>query len=370
MSLPPVLVYRDTIVPRSEVAFMQRQYCGFTRSRPLWIGRRAGDAADPILFPLGPRPQGLFGGLFGGLLFKHAGMIANLEAFRALGAVAVHGQFGRGGALALPLAEQLGLPLVVTFHGGDAHKDSHWSRFALQRHRMRQLEAYASAFLCVSEGVRERLIARGVAPGKLQVLPIGVDIAPLPPRGSAGETILFVGRFVEMKGLDVLAATIRLLRERGVMVPVVLIGDGPGRAAVEASMAGMEGISFRGWQSQAQIRAAMAAARLVVIPSVVARSGEREGLPSVAVEAMSMGVPVVASSDAGTEGLMDGTNGVVVPTRHVGAFADAITGLFADSARALAIGLAGRRTIERDFDALAQSRKLESVLFAGDSHAF
>jgi glycosyltransferase involved in cell wall biosynthesis len=354
----PVIVYRDHILPRSEVAFMQRQYLGFDRLEPVWIGRRVTADYVPGSLALGP----IFTGARGAL-FKALGMVPDLAGLRALNVACVHAQFGRGGALALPLAKALGVPLAVTFHGGDAHKSAHWSRFSLQRQRMRGMIEYASAFVCVSEGVRLKLVERGVPPSKLLVHPIGVEIPPLRPRANAGEGLLFIGRFVEMKGLPVLIDAVKLLRARGNQANLVVIGDGPDRPSIEAALAGVTNVELRGWQTQEHISDAITAARVVVIPSVIARSGETEGLPSVAMEAMRMATPVVASSDASTLGLIrPGENGLVVPSRQPAALADAIEHLLTDPDTAMALGAAGRLTVEQDFNAEIQSRGLQDLL--------
>ena len=226
---------------------MRRQYVGFDALRPLWVGRRLEAGLDPAVFPV----AAAFGGA-AGLGFKHLGVVPGLTALRDLAPAAVHGQFGRGGAFGLPLARALGVPLVVTFHGGDAHKQAHWRWVpapALQRVRMAGMMTYASAFLCVSDGVRDRLIARGVPRELLHVHPIGVELDDAAPRMSAGESVLFIGRFVEMKGVSVLAEAVRMLRARGVTAPVVLIGDGPDRERVAQAL---PDVSLPGWQSADQ----------------------------------------------------------------------------------------------------------------------
>ncbi len=356
---PAVLVYRDMLLPRSETAFMRRQYAAFTAVRPLWIGRKLARDLDRAAFPLAAAFTGP-----AGLAFKLFGRVPRLAHLQSLGATVVHAQFGRGGALALPLAERLDLPLVVTFHGGDVSKNAHYRPFALLRRRLPRLAAYASAFVCVSEGVRTLLIARGFPAAKAIVLPIGTDTLAAPPRQGPGDGILFVGRFVEMKGADVLLDAIAQLRAQGIAAPATLIGDGPDAPALRARAAGLD-VTFAGWQPEPAVHAAMRAARLVVIPSIRARSGEAEGLPSVATEAMGMAVPVVASDAAGTAGLIHpGTNGLIVPQRDPTALAAALRYLLENPDAAERMGAAARATVAAGFDATAQSRKLERLLGA------
>jgi glycosyltransferase involved in cell wall biosynthesis len=361
--MPAVIVYRDTILPKSELEFMRRQYLGFETLRPVWVGRCVEPWLDSGVFPLGP----VFGGLRGAA-FKLFGAVPELSRLRALAAVCVHAQFGRGGALALPLAKRLGLPLVVTFHGGDVYKRAHYRRFpvpALFRLRMEGLEDYASAFVCVSSGVRDRLLAHGFPADKAVVLPIGTDRLVADPRGGPGTGILFVGRFVEMKGLPVLIAAIHRLRAQGCQERFVLIGDGPERGAVERALDGVENVELRGWQTPGQVRQALLSARALCLPSVTARSGEAEGLPSVAVEAMGLGVPIIGSTEAGVVDLVrDGVSGLMFPSRDVGILAACIERLLAEPDLAIALGSEACRVVARDFDARRQSRRLEALLLA------
>ncbi len=357
-----VIVYRDDILPRSEVAFMHRQYMAFSELRPLWVGRRVRPWIDPGAFPLAAVFRG-----WNGLRFKLTGAVPEpaLTALRALAPACVHAQFGRGGALALPLAERLGIPLAVTFHGGDVYKSTHYRVIppALFRLRMARLRAYASLFVCVSAAVRRRLLERGFPAERAEVIHIGTDRIDPAPRDTPGEGVLFAGRFVEMKGIDVLLGAIRALRARGSAERFVLIGDGAEHARIAGQLSGVAGVELRGWQGPEQVRAAMRAARIVVVPSVVARSGEAEGLPSVAVEAMGVGVPVVASTDAGLEGVVrDGVTGLVFRSRDSAALADAIAALSEAPERAMALGAAARRLAEQEFDAARQSRRLEAAL--------
>jgi glycosyltransferase involved in cell wall biosynthesis len=357
-----VLVYRDDILPRSEIAFMRRQYLAFSELHPLWVGRRVRPWIEPAAFP----PVAVLDG-WAGLRFKLAGAVPApvLAELRALAPVCVHAQFGRGGALALPLAERLGVPLAVTFHGGDVYKAAHYRLVppALFRLRMARLRAYAALFVCVSAAVRRRLLERGFPAERAEVIHIGTDRIDPAPRDTPGEGVLFAGRFVEMKGIDVLADAIRLLRARGSAERFVLIGDGAERPRIARLLAGVGGVELRGWQGPDDVRSAMRAARLVVVPSVVARSGEAEGLPSVAVEAMGIGTPVVASTDAGLEGVVqDGVTGLVFRSRDAAALADAIAALSSAPDRAMALGEAARRLAEQEFDATRQSRRLEAAL--------
>lgn len=339
---------------------MRRQYLSFERLAPVWTGRVLEGWLERGQFRVGP----VMGGL-GGAAFKVLGVVPRRRAFEALDAVCVHAQFGRGGALALPLARALGLPLVVTFHGSEVDKASYyrWLPPSLFRLRMGRLKAYASAFVCISENVRERLIARGFPAEKTVAIPIGTDVIASAPRETPGSGILFVGRFAEMKGIPVLLAAIRLLRARGCNEVFTLIGDGPERAAVVRDVAGLAGVVLPGWQSPEAVRAAMGAARALCVPSLITQAGESEGLPSVVMEAMGLGVPVIASSEARVEGLVrDGETGFIFESKNAQALAEKIETLLNAPERSAQIAAAGWAHVAAHFNARQQSKKLEALL--------
>ncbi len=360
-----VIVYRDRILARSEHGFMRRQYLGFTRLDPVWVGCRrdpdlAGSGVDPIILGddgrLGPLRRALF---------KQTGLVPDRARLAALEPALIHAQFGRGGAIALPLARALGVPLVVTFHGGDAHKDVHYRPASLFARRLPALLAYASRFVCVSPGVRDKLLARGFPADKLLVLPIGVEPAPAPvPPPEAGH-ILFIGRMVEKKGVPVLLDALARLRAAGDATPAVLVGDGTLLPALRARAEALGGVTLPGWQTQEQLRAWFAGALCLAVPSVTATGGDAEGLPSVAVEAMTWGVPLVASDQAGLSEILtpDGP-GTLVPARNPDALAAALSALIADPARRARQAAAARALALRDFDATLQSVRLEDLLLS------
>ncbi|GBQ21785.1 glycosyltransferase [Gluconacetobacter sacchari DSM 12717] len=359
-----VLVYRDRLLPPSEQAFMRRQYIGFRSLRPCWVGCRR-DAAAPDLpgdvrflggsGPLRPLRRAAFR-QFG---WGAAGAVADLSP------VLVHAQFGRGGALALPMARALGVPLVVTFHGGDAFKDRHYRRGAVPsifRRRWRALQEYASLFVCVSEGVRDKLLERGVRPGLLEVIPIGVE--PAAPAVGPAEQFVFAGRFVDKKGVSTLIDALRVLAGRGLVPPVVLAGDGPLLGAMRDYAAGLENVRFTGWLAAADLAARMDRAIALLVPSVVSAGGDREGLPSVAVEAMARGVPVIGSDQSGLEGVLEGSGaGIVVPAADPVALADAMAAMLAPGARD---GMAGAalKVVREALSAPVQSARLEARLLS------
>jgi colanic acid/amylovoran biosynthesis glycosyltransferase len=357
----PFLVYRDRIGTPSEIAFLRRQYIGFTRLEPIWLGRTLLPQAGEV----GERRLQLGGdGFVGGvrrLLFRHCRMTPRLDLPPL--APVLHAQFARGGALALPLARSLGLQLVVTLHGGDVGKEKNWHGSMLSR-RWPAVVADAFAFVCVSGAVAEIAARRGVPRAKLVVHPIGVEVPaqrPLPP--SAPSYHLFVGRFVAKKGIEVLADAVRHLRAGGDGTRVVCVGDGSLRPVLEGLAREVPGVKLTGWLPQAEVQALMAGAWSVLVPSVVAADGDAEGLPSVVPEAMAQGCPIIGSAEGGiAEAVRHGMSGLLVPAGDASALAAAMVRLTSDQALRYGLGQGAFAEAGRTLNAGLQSAALEDLL--------
>jgi glycosyltransferase involved in cell wall biosynthesis len=366
--LASVLVYRDLLGALSE-SFVERQYRAFKSLGPVYVGAKRGPLApkDSVILAA-PGPFGFPGRTafrqFGRIPARLGSLIADPEIRL------VHAQFGLGGALALPIAERAGVPLVVTFHGGDATKDKHYQRRGLlptifQRRREAMTER-AAAILCVSQFVRKTLIRRGFPEGKLETHYLGIDIpgdVMLPPVGGSS-TVLFVGRLVEKKGVDVLIDAMAIARQAEPAVELVVVGDGPARSNLErrASAAGIKA-EFRGWLAEKEVRAAMRRAMVLAAPSRTAAGGDSEGLPTVLMEAMALGLPVIASRHAGIPEIVShGVTGLLTPEAEPAALADAILSLRRDPELAGRLRGEAYADVRARFDARRQSAALERRL--------
>ncbi|HLJ64864.1 MAG TPA: glycosyltransferase, partial [Stellaceae bacterium] len=359
----PILVYRDQLLPRSET-FIPRQYRAFTRLAPLWIGTKKGPGAAMI-----EGKSQLLGTPLQQMAFKQWGRIPG-DAFGLANYAPrlIHAHFGRGGALALPLARHFQIPLVVSFWGGDATKQSHYRRRPLlptiYQRRFQALQAEAALFICVSAFIRDVLVDRGFPPEKLSVLHSGIDVSkPLPAAPPDITKLLFVGRLVEKKGVALLIEAVARLRPRHPTLTLDIIGDGPLRSDLERQARAVGNINFLGWQSNDEVQERMREAGILVVPSLIARDGDAEGLPTVIVEAMAAGCVVVASKSAGiAEAVISEKTGLLFPAGKVEALVARLDEVLASRARWENLREAARRRAESDFEAGTQSRRLEEML--------
>ncbi len=368
--MPAVLVYCDRLLAPPE-EFVPRQYLAFESLRPVFLGCRRDAAFDRLGHEaaiLGEMP-GV--GTLQVPLFRQFGHVpaALIRWAQEHDVRIIHAQFGRGGALALPLAEALDVPLVVTFHGGDASKDKHFRRSlpvgTVFQRRWPRLQQQARKFQCVSVFVRHRLQERGVRDEILAVHHLGVVIPPMPTQDPVpSNRLLAVGRFVAKKGFDDAIAALCLARASGMDIELDLIGDGPLRPKLVA-LAGDLPVRFHGWCGPEKVAQAMADAFVLLVPSKVASSGDSEGLPTVVLEAQARGLPVIGTRHAGIpDAIQDRMNGLLVPESDPPALADAIIQLAKDPALRAGLREAALRSVRADFDAVRQSQRLERRLLA------
>jgi teichuronic acid biosynthesis glycosyltransferase TuaC len=190
----------------------------------------------------------------------------------------------------------------------------------------------ADAVVPVSQSLRQKLIEFGIEPAKLHVVERGVDTSVFHPgdRDAArrrvgidftGPVMVWVGRMVPVKGLDVLLAACAELRRRGLNFQLCLVGDGPLRSALEqqSRAAGLHAVvRFTGTVAHHQLADWYRAADVMVLPS------HSEGVPNVLREAAACGIPYVASRVGGIPELSDFARNCLVPPGDPAALAGAL----------------------------------------------
>lgn len=218
----------------------------------------------------------------------------------------------------------------------------------------------------------EMLRPGGRAGARTDVIPSGVDTDRFRPGcdrraakaelGLRPESIVIgtVGRLEPRKGTDTLLAAVAALRAADADITLVVVGDGPLRVAL-AREAGERGIAerVRFLGDRADVAEVLAALDVFVLPS------RTEGMSNALLEAMAMGLPVVATAVGGTpEVIDDGRSGYLVPADDPKRMAAAVTRVLADAALAARLGVAARQTVEERYGARSMVRRLESVYAA------
>jgi glycosyltransferase involved in cell wall biosynthesis len=239
-----------------------------------------------------------------------------------------------------------------------------------------KIAASAWGVTCTAAG-RDHLAALA-APGKVDLVYHGLDLARFPPPPAARPPrdgrdpadplrIVTVGRAVAKKGFDDLVRALAALPS-GLHWTCTHVGGGEMlralRAQAEAAGIG-DRLDFRGALAQPDVVALLREADLFVLPSKEARSGDRDGLPNVIMEAASQGLAIVASDFAGIpEFVRDGREGALVPPGDPAALAAAIAGLAGDPERRERLGRAAFQRLSESFSAEAGLDRLAARLHA------
>ena len=208
------------------------------------------------------------------------------------------------GRAAIEYGSQIGRPVVITVHGSDVKilpkLKAQW------RQRIVEALTQAAAVIAVSQDLRREVVQLGVLADKVRCIPNGVDCRLFAAAGAHQPNkekwrLLYVGRFVEAKGLRVLLAALAKVRSQGRDVSLTLIGGDPVTGTADPFLPQVKGlnlsehVSFGDAVPWEELPSYMAAADLFVLPSF------SEGLTTSLVEAMACGLPVVATRCGGPE---------------------------------------------------------------------
>jgi glycosyltransferase involved in cell wall biosynthesis len=285
---------------------------------------------------------------------------------------------------------RLGFPVVLRPEGAGATGDVAWQSWGNFGRRIGLRCRWADAFVAISQSVEQELRdawwsgtmrfspLREIfhrTPGEPPIVPISNGV-PVPKtrwqcrsQWRATPRAMFVGRLAPEKGLDTLIDAWPSVRVSYPEARLVLIGEGPQRAALEARAKALgltlgpgQAVELPGASPDAIT--ALREADLFVLPS------REEGMSIALLEAMALGIPLVASSIPGNRRLVsDFEHGRLAPPDDPEALARAIVEQWNDFDRAVHMGRAARRRVEREFSIQAMARR-HLELFSGKSRQY
>ena len=269
--------------------------------------------------------------------------------------------------LAAELCRRFGLKLACTVHAlvhleqpgpGWSRQAAFWS--AVQRRVLR----LCRRAIFLGEGERDAALALWPdLQEKAVVIPNGLPEERPPPPPAAGGPLVFAGRFAESKGLPLLADAMDRVFAEEPRARLVLAG-GHGDAAGERAVARMrrthpERCEVRGWLSREELRGLLASASIALVPS------RYEPFGQVALEAMALGTPVLASAVGGLRQIAGPLSGGRLVERHEpAAWARATLELLGDPAERERLRRRGPAHVAAHFEIGAVARKLLSEAYA------
>lgn len=231
-----------------------------------------------------------------------------------------------------------------------------------------KLEAACFASLCTRTAA---LHLQALAPqhrDKIIHAPHGVESGQIPFSAriiGAEPQLLAVGRLVQKKGFEVLLDACAVLQARDFKFTLRIIGDGPLLATLKERCRRLnlsERVHIAGALSQPEVLNSMRAASCLIVPSLVAADGDRDGLPNVLLEAAACGLPLVATRAGAIEEFVDETTGLLCAPGRAEELAAAVQSVFADRTATEQRRLAARRRVESDFDLMTNALRLADAL--------
>jgi len=258
-----------------------------------------------------------------------------------------------------------GVPYTFTAHAKDIFHDS------VEPEDLSTKLADAAAVVTVSDFNLVHLRASfGAAAERVVRVYNGLDLDAFPyePPVQRSPLIVAVGRLIEKKGFVDLVRACGLLDTRGVGFSCQIVGTGPEEATLRAEIEAL-GLSSRvellGARPQGQVKRLVRASAAFAAPCVVGADGNRDGLPTVLLEAMALGTPCVATDVTGIpEVLLDGRTGLSAAQHDPAGLADALQRLLADPELRVQLAKQARRMIEDHFDIARQAAQVRA-LFSG-----
>jgi glycosyltransferase involved in cell wall biosynthesis len=245
-----------------------------------------------------------------------------------------------------------GARMVITFYGVELR----WVATSLRPLRWFLARAARSCDRAVAISSYTAEEVRRLGRAEVAVIPyttgLPEDEGERSARSGGRFTVLFVGRLVERKGVHVLLEAMQRI-PRDLPCRAVIVGDGPelDRLRGLAQALGLSDVvTFTGRIASTALQAAYRASDALVLPAVVDRRGDTEGLGVVLLEGMHYGVPVIGSELGGIPDIIEHErSGLLVPPGDASALALAMERLARDPALALRVGEAGRRRVREHF---------------------
>ena len=276
----------------------------------------------------------------------------------------LHAHFATSATAVARLAGKLsGVPYTFTAHAKDIfHSD-------VRREDLARKISSAAAVVTVSDFNRQFL--RSTFPesaDRIRRVYNGLELTrfPFSSPGDRLPLVLGVGRLVEKKGFDVLIEACGQLASQGVAFECQIVGSGELEASLtdQVKRLGLESVvRLVGPRPQPEVIELMQQAAVFAAPCVVGGDGNRDGLPTVLLEAMALGTPIVSTDVTGIpEVVRDDETGLLVPQRDVVRLTGAIERLLSDSALGVELAVRARRLIEAEFDTDRSAARIRDVI--------
>ncbi|MEX0772060.1 MAG: glycosyltransferase [Balneolales bacterium] len=263
----------------------------------------------------------------------------------------IHGHFALDSYRLISAASRNKIPLIVNFYGYDVirlPKEFGWQS------RYKRLIEKADHCIAGSQDMKDNLMALGFPESRIEIIKLGMDMDSIrfEHRAKAGLNLMMVGRMVEKKGFEYAIKAISILKEQNYQVHLDLFGDGPLQTSLRELSLKLnveKEITFRGTTGNEDIVKELYNHDSLLVPSVQAADGDREGIPQTIVEGMASGIPIIGSTHAGIPELIeDRVTGLLVRERDADNLARSVVSLYENPELVSLISKNGREKVVRN----------------------
>lgn len=272
-------------------------------------------------------------------------------------------EYGFNGADIAPLAKKLELPLVVHFHGHDAHREPDIEPY---REKYKTMFEYAYRVLSVSHVMTEALVKLGADESKIAYNPYGAREYFYDNEPDYRKTLLAVGRFADIKAPYLTLMAFRKVTETDSAAHLVMIGDGELFEACKSIVQTwgiQDRITFTGALPHEEALPYFSQACAFVQHSVTTSYGDKEGMPNSIIEAQAAGLPVISTRHAGiVNSVVESETGFLVDERDVDGMAERMQQLLNDTELCRSMGERAREHIRLNYNIDDHIGRLETVL--------
>jgi glycosyltransferase involved in cell wall biosynthesis len=275
----------------------------------------------------------------------------------------LHAHFASAPAAVARLASHWAkVPFTFTAHAKDIFHES------VRADDLRRKLGEAATVVTVSDYNQDYLTRTyGPAAARVQRIYNGLDLEQFRYESPAERSprIVAVGRLVEKKGFADLVEACAILGARGVAFRCEIVGTGPLEPALQELVRsrGLDGlVQLIGPRPRCEVIEYLRSAAVLAAPCVIGSDGDRDGLPTVLLEAMALGTPCVGTDVTAIPELLNpGAGGLVVPEHDPGALAAALERFLTDPALREQVATRARRRMEADFDIRRTAARLRAI---------
>jgi len=262
------------------------------------------------------------------------------------------------------ISEKFKCPFTITFRALDLYEKASQKLIMTKSQKVDKASRIITISEYNSKVIRKRF---GRDP---EVIHSAIDPEKFKPgdekrKSEPGMRIIYVGRFVEKKGIEYLFQACQIMKRKGKDFEIVLIGDGPllktyHRLSRKLDME--DKVLFKKVMPQEEIIEELKRSDIFVLPSVITKSGDRDILPNSLKEAMAMEIPVITTNISGIEELVeDDVSGLLVSPEDPMAIARALERLMTDPGLRERMGKEGRIKVIKEFNVHVEAKKLIEV---------